>query len=119
MAKRRTPAAPSTSDSILREILESEDYKAALRSRLLAGKATASEIGLARDLGLTITVPIKDREAAEREAMRRMPIEHRRQMTDRIREYEALVRQVLSGLPADIPETAGRPSDLPDDLMPR
>lgn len=71
MSKRQTPPAPSPADSVLREILESEDYKAALRGRMLAGKATAAEIALARDLG--VAVPVQEKDELTRQAMRAMP----------------------------------------------
>ena len=108
-----TPAAPSATDSVLREILESEAYREKLRERLLDGSATTAELGLARELGMRVSPVIKDREDAERRAMEIMPRERRRLMTDTIREYEALVRQVLAGTEPDT-----RVSDLPDDLLP-
>jgi hypothetical protein len=43
---------PEPIDQALREVFESEEYKAALKGRLIAGTAKANEIALARQLGL-------------------------------------------------------------------
>jgi len=66
---RPRPASPGT-DSLLRQILESDDYKAALRDRMLAGKASATELALARDLGMTLDQG--DPDDADRRALREM-----------------------------------------------
>jgi hypothetical protein len=83
MSKRRTPPAPSPADSVLREILESDEYKAALRDRMLAGKATAAEIGLARSLGLAVKLNDGDDDA--RDAMKAMDLETSRLLSDLVR----------------------------------
>jgi hypothetical protein len=101
---------------VLRSIIESPEYRDALKQRLLAGKATASEIGLARELGVTTAVSIKTKADAEREAMRIMPVDRRRLMTDTIREYRDLVNQVLAGTVPTVVPVDPEPTD--DALLP-
>jgi len=81
---KRSATAPSTAtDSVLRSIVESEEYKAALKTRMLAGKATSAELSLARDLGMV--VPQNDGLDGERDAMRAMDKTTRRRLTDMLR----------------------------------
>jgi hypothetical protein len=80
---KKAKAAPAPPDSVLREIVESPEYRDALRSRILAGKATASEIGLARSIGETVKLNDGDDDA--RDALDAMDTETRRCLTDMIR----------------------------------
>jgi hypothetical protein len=80
MNKKKTPT-PTTTDNLLAEIFQSPEYQEALKQRLIDGTAKASEINLARSLGLAI--PIQDEDTLLREAMRRMD-KHARQILHRL-----------------------------------
>src|ERR1700730_8277596 len=78
------PKKPSTStDAMLAEIFQSPEYQSALKERLISGTAKASEINLARSLG--IFVPIQGEDTAAREAMRKMDRDTLRLLMDLIR----------------------------------
>ncbi len=62
---------PETAQEFVREILASEEYRGALRERLVAGKCTAGELQIAGKLGLQPADEAADERA--REATRRMP----------------------------------------------
>ncbi len=86
------PKKPSTStDAMLAEIFQSPEYQSALKERLISDTAKASEINLARSLG--IFVPIQDEDTAAREAMRAMD-----------RDARALIMDILRMM--DTPATA-------------
>ncbi|HZP39239.1 MAG TPA: hypothetical protein VFE48_22345 [Methylomirabilota bacterium] len=61
----------TTATEWLAEIFQSEEYRTGLRARILAGTCRPNELALAMKLGLTPTLEAQD--AAEREAIRRMP----------------------------------------------
>lgn len=81
--RKKRPAPTGPGDSVLRDILESAEYREALKARMLAGKASASELGLARDLGMA--VPVLDRDTEFREALRAMDREARAVFGDILR----------------------------------
>jgi hypothetical protein len=63
---------PRGAEGYVAEILNSEEYRSGLRSRLLAGTCKAGELEIAARLGLQPGEADPD-EAAKLEAMRRMP----------------------------------------------
>lgn len=79
---------PTSTDATLREIFASEEYQAALRERLVSGTAKASEIQLARQLGLLTAE--QDDEARTKEGLRQMDDEARSVLMDML---------VVSGTP--------------------
>jgi len=138
---------PITAERFVRDILASEEYREALKGRLLAGTAKVAELELAAKLGLaTETDAAADEQG--REAMRRMPRYMRRILMRLLRISNgsvpvpacreitgpggtvglvfataaetgaSAVPQIQQDTPTEL-EPDARASDLTDDLMPK
>lgn len=120
MRTRRKPPTPTVGDSVLREIIESPEYKQALKDRLLAGKATSQELSLARELNVAVSVQDKDEQA--REALRALDPDSRQalgdilRLTDRVETARRI--RITYTMVDDAPVSADQ--DLTEsDLLPR
>ncbi len=133
---------PITAERFVRDILASEEYREALKGRLLAGTAKVAELELAARLGLTAeTDEAADEQGRERlrsvpkfmraVLMRLLRVSNGSAPVPAAREirgpggtvglvFESAAETGVVAVPQDTePEPDTRESDLTDDLLPR